>query len=1104
MEINVTDPETYEIYVSGLEDGVFVSAYNYSKDYLSSGIQFLNVSLNGGIIYASKANISRVSYVGLSLFDKYIPYPIDSQQYLPLNRTYEHNEFESLAFFTGRILDEGIDEDGDPLFDYLQISVEINVTDPGYYRVEVISLLNNGTIFLDIPSVAREFEIGVHLVNFTVYGPRIYAARIDPSQIESVRLYRYLDLDMILLEDVYRAPLPIPYHYYEFESHALLTGRVYDEGVDTDFDQLFDYLEVGIEVNITEAGTYQVSVEGLEGEEHNSNRSRYISYDGEPIIEFLDLGVHTINFTFPGSKIAYYHIDPMSATHIYLREEDGLQLGHMENAALSRRYNCTEFNSPLNDMQIQLTVYPDATLTINGSTILTRAYPPFHDEPLMNSTLSFSTNGDTTTGSANGTIILPRHSSDQFPFNSTSMSFISEYYDSVLNAQLDLTVMMPSSANNTYPLNSSDFSLSTTYSDGMFDAHLWGETELPSLYTSQLPFNVTDVTVLADYKNKGISGNITFHAVSGFPLSDVVVFFKGNNTEISFTGSINVIYGNYFGTEINATTLEGMLAQLNSTLPGQGEHSVYNMTGGLIECTDLNTTKMPTGEPETGARIDYNATLSGNFTQLLTQYLANMLSGSEPSEEALSALYAALDATLSSIDHASLVSNYYYGSKLSSLDLTLSCNVKSLWNKALQIVPPTLPAELRSQYEAWLKIANVTAYAVKSASISTGYSNADQRLDLHASLIANITQLKNQIIPILPDAVSPEFRDLIESCTNTTHCTLKSLNTTCNYLKGVTDFNAEWLLKGDLKTELNRIKHCYIRYLNLTSPYAIDWQIRILNASEIDISNFKAEIRQGRDWLILGFEGLSMYHTTDEVDPIRFRLYSLLNMSTDPSESPREFEKLKIILTSGSNATHTILLHAPRDVSNPDMTSLDYKTMMWENITMSSIKDMIFKIAYQGIIPYLERTYYVPIFTNSSVSNFGFDPDIKQISFNVTGTVGMGFCNITIPRALLYAEPEWTVKIDGVPLTSEEFSVAENAEYVFIYLNYSHSSHLIEIEGTWIVTEFNPNITTLLLIALSLLVAIFILTQRKKLVELKTKYQHTIKTLMQKHNQPEI
>ncbi len=1096
VEINVTDAATYKVSVDGLLDGVYIDVHNDSQAYFSSGIPTLNISLNGAKIYASQDNVSRISSIYLYVLEDYHQYQLDYNSSCPLNKTYNYKEFDPLAFFTGTIFDEGIDEDGNGLFDYLQISVEINVTDAGEYYITLEELIGDDFTYLYIyDSEIRYFGIGLHLLNFTVYGPKIYGAGINPAYVGELRLYCTSYGAWIFLQELYQLALPTVYPYYEFESHAYLTGKVHDTGVDTNADDLFDYLEVGVEVNVTEAGAYQISVGGLA--EKMDGPTEHIYY-WQYFVADLDLGVHIINFTFSGPMIAYCHINPTNITDLRLEETSPYcPLSDIPTVALSTRYNYTQFNSPLNNMEIEFTVYPNATVGVSGSVNHTRIYPlySYDYQPSVNATLGFSTSGDLTTGSVNGTIVLPKYpySYHEFPYNSTTVNFTSRYYNDMLNAQLNATMLLPLAGSTTYPFNSSDFTLHGTYSDGMLNARLWGETELPSYYASQFPFNVTDATVLADYADNEINGNITFHVLSGFPLADVIVYFSGNKTEISFTGSIDVIYGNYFGMEINATTLEEMLTEFNNTIPGHGENSLYNMTEGMIECTVLNTTKTPIGPPE-GARVDYNATLRGNFTQMLARYVTSMLFGSYASEETHSIVYAAVDATLSSVNDASLMLDYYYTSKIASIDLTLSGDVKTLWSNALQLVPPIVPLEYRAQCEAWLKIANVTAYGVEGVYLEIDYSCSEQQLNLNASLTANVTQMKNEIIPILPDAVPPELRDLVESCTNTTYCTLDSFNTTCSYINGIINFDAEWLLKGDFKAELNHMKSCYVEYLKLTSPYVINGQIRMLNATEVDISNFKADIRQGEDWMTLTFEGLRVRSVKDEVDLIRFKLCSLFNMTIGPYESPREFEKLKITVVGGSNATHTILLYAPGTMPTPNMTSLDYKTMTWENVTMSDLKDLLFKIAHQEVIDHLGKTYYVPIFTNSTVSDFNFNPNSKRISFSVTGATGTGFCNVTIPRALLYAPEGWIVKINRTVLNPGEFDVTENDEYVSIYFNYSHSSHFIEIEGTWIITEFQPNILPLILVIISLIATIIAVKQRKKLGTLKTKYQSVIQT----------
>ena len=1103
VELNVTDAATYEVYIWNLYGDVSVYVSNQSTGYLPPGIQTLNVSFYGAKIYASHGNVSMINEIRLSIIEEYHYYSLDYLYYIPLDRIYSYNEFDPLAFLTGIVLDEGVDDDGDGLFDYLQISVEVNVTDAGYYYIHVDKVFNNNSLYLQVSGIGQSFDVGLHLVNFTVPGVQIFAEQVDPTYIGPVMLYDYSTWENILLEEYSMLPLTVPYHYYEFESLAFFTGNIYDHGVDTDADGLFNYLEVGVEINVTEAGTYILSGAGLAEKFDNGTRGIYL-YPSQQFVVDLDTGIHIINFTFPGPMIAYYQINPMNVTSIYLREYSTYyQLGYISTAALSTTYSYTQFNSPFSDMQIELTVYPNATVGVNGLINQTNIYTPYYYPPLVNATLDFSTIGDTTTGSVNGTMLLPEYpyQYSQFPYNSTTADFASEYNDGMLNAQVNATVLVPKFEGTDWmgrpiipiQLNASDFSFLGTYSNGILGVDLHGTTKVSPYYASQFPFNITDVTVLADYGDNQISGNITFHTVSGFPLGDVIVHFSGNKTEISFTGYVNVVYGTYYGMEINATTLEEMLAEFNSTIPGLGDHSLYNMTDGMIECTALNTTKTPIAS--IGAKIDFDATLHGNFTKLLATYLSYMLFGPYAPEETLSVVYTGLDVALSSAESASLELNYWHSSHIASIDLSLACDVKAFCSQALQSIPPIFPPEYMTQVETWLKIANATAYALESMNIEAEYAGANQQLNLHASLTANVSQLKNEIIPILPDTVPPELRDLVESCTNTTYCTLKSLNISCNYADNVTSFDAAWLLENDFKAELNHLKNCYIEYLELLNPYMINWQIRMLNATEVDVSNLKAEIRQGSDWMTLEFKNLRLYPAKDELDQIRFKLYNWLQMTSE-ANTPREFEKLRISIVGGSNATHTILLYAPSTIPAPDTTSMDYRNMIWENVSASNLKNLLFQTAFQGSVDYLGKTYHIPIFTNSTVSNFNFNPTLKSISFNVTGITGKGFLNITIPKTLLYAAPaEWVLTIDGTPLTLAEFNLTENGEYVFMYLNYSHSSHLIEIMGTWIVSEFPPNILPLIMLISVLVAVIFTIKQRKTLRKLRIKYQNAIAIL---------
>jgi hypothetical protein len=981
--------------------------------------------------------------------------------------------------------DSGKDTDGDGKYNYLEVAVEINVSVAGNYRIEAYYLEDQYGAWLYLFTYNESYlDLGAQLLNLSFYGPAIYAASFNAEKIQWIDLYdEYHDF----LGEIIPVQLSKIYNYTDFDCAGALTRNIIDRGVDEDDDGLFDYLEVGVEVNITEAGSYRISVDGLT-EQNNATKT---IYDYHYFEVDLDKNVHVINFTFPGPMIAYHHLNPTNITGLRLVEcAYYYELGYIDMAALSTRYKYIQFNPPFQDMEIQFMVYPNATIDVSGNFSHTHIYPPQYG-PLFNATIDFSTSSDTTTGSVNGTMMPPERERSEWPLNSTVVEFLAEYYNNMLNAQLNATLFMPPVASAICPLNSSsgDFTLIADYLNGLVGIDLFGTAQMCPEFASEFPFNITDFTIYADYVDNEIKGNITFHTLAGFPLSDVIVDFAGNKTEFSFTGYIEVLYGNYFGMEINATTLEEMLVEFNNTIPGHGGGSLYNMTDGMIECTVLNTTKTPLDSY--GARVDYNATIRGNFTQLLARYATEMLFGPSAPEEAYSLVYAALNATLSSVRNASLQLNYWHLTNTASIHLSLISDVKALWSEALQLVPPTVPEEYRTQCEAWLKIANTTACAIENAHIEAIYSGDQQKLNLSASLAANITQLEDDVIPFIPDSVPLELKEIFESYLDVTYCELDSLTASLNYTYGAVEFEANWGLEGDFKAQINHGKSFIINFLNATDPTMNEWQMRFFNATEIDISNFTATIGQGEDWMTLAFKGLKMYPVKDEIDFIRFKLHEWLNMTSDPQAPPKEFEKLKIVMACGFNGTHTVLLYAPGTAPSPNVTSLDYKIMTWENVTMSGLKDLLFKIAYQGIIDHLGKTYYVPIFTNSTMSHFDFNSGAKCIRFNVTGATGTGFCNVTIPRALLYAMPEWDVSIDGEPVG---FNVTENGEYVFIYLNYTHSSHLIEIKGTWIITEFPPNMLPLILMIISLIAAIIAVKQRKKLDTLKTKYQSVIQS----------
>jgi len=120
--------------------------------------------------------------------------------------------------------------------------------------------------------------------------------------------------------------------------------------------------------------------------------------------------------------------------------------------------------------------------------------------------------------------------------------------------------------------------------------------------------------------------------------------------------------------------------------------------------------------------------------------------------------------------------------------------------------------------------------------------------------------------------------------------------------------------------------------------------------------------------------------------------------------------------------------------------------------------------------------YNVDIISNSTISDFSFSPQHGGIlRFNVTGETGTtGFCRVTIPKDLLYAEGNWTVLVDGNPVTA---TVNEDTTNTFLHFTYPHNTKTVEISGTTAIPEF----PSWIILSLFLMTALFAVALKKRI-----------------------
>jgi len=124
------------------------------------------------------------------------------------------------------------------------------------------------------------------------------------------------------------------------------------------------------------------------------------------------------------------------------------------------------------------------------------------------------------------------------------------------------------------------------------------------------------------------------------------------------------------------------------------------------------------------------------------------------------------------------------------------------------------------------------------------------------------------------------------------------------------------------------------------------------------------------------------------------------------------------------------------------------------------------------------KNYNVYVVSNSTVSEFSFDPEGTRIRFNAMGeNETTGFCNVTIPKSLLNTEGSWAVLVDAVIVTP--ITVNEDAINKYLYFTYCHSSKTVVIIGTDAIPEFPSWIILPLLLTVILLITLY----RKRLIK---------------------
>jgi hypothetical protein len=273
---------------------------------------------------------------------------------------------EGAASLTGTIYDKGVDSDEDEFYDSLGIGVEVNVTAAGTFKVEVSGLYDSESNTIDVSNQnSTTLDAGVQVVYVSLDGTSIFESKLNPVNVSSITLY---DESGTLLDSLSDISLSAPYFFGNFGLlPASLTETIYDEGVDTDDDGYYNYLNLGVEVNVTTAGTYTVDAGGLYDPSYNFVSAQTINST------YLDVGINVVYLAMDGTEIYAASVNPTSIAQIYLYDESNTTLGKVTDLTLPTSYSYDEFQRPLVEIEFS-EIEREIFLDQSGSIQVVNAY----------------------------------------------------------------------------------------------------------------------------------------------------------------------------------------------------------------------------------------------------------------------------------------------------------------------------------------------------------------------------------------------------------------------------------------------------------------------------------------------------------------------------------------------------------------------------------------------------------------------------------------------------------------------------------------------------------------------------------------------------------
>lgn len=269
------------------------------------------------------------------------------------------------ASLTGTIFDQGVDNNGDGIYDSLEIGVQVDVVTAGIFKVEVSGLYDSKSSINISNQNSTMLDAGVQTVYVSLTGTTIYTSKINPTNVSTIILYNESGNQLDSLSGI---SLSNDYFYFDFGvTPASLTGTITDEGLDNDDDGYFDVLRLGVEVNVSIAGSYTLDAGGIYDPSYNSvsvltKNSTY-----------LNLGIHFVYLALNGTEIYAAAVNPTTIASIYLYDTSNTTLSELHDLALPSSFTYDQFQRPPTDVKFN-EIERKITLDQEGRIYLANTY----------------------------------------------------------------------------------------------------------------------------------------------------------------------------------------------------------------------------------------------------------------------------------------------------------------------------------------------------------------------------------------------------------------------------------------------------------------------------------------------------------------------------------------------------------------------------------------------------------------------------------------------------------------------------------------------------------------------------------------------------------